>query len=96
MAHLTARSGYVSLVERLNRAPQGAPPSELLHAILKMPVSRTPDYWQSRHGTLLRIGNYWALVMEPVLFLMFVLPANSPAKWFFILSAAAFHIGDTS
>ena len=36
MAHLTARSGYESLVDRLNRAPQGAPPSELLHAILKM------------------------------------------------------------
>jgi hypothetical protein len=31
--------------------------------------------------------------MEPFLFLMFVLPANSPAKWFFLLSAAAFHIG---
>ena len=36
MAHLTARSGYESLVDRLNRAPQGAPPSELLYAVLKM------------------------------------------------------------
>ncbi len=36
MAHLTARSGYEALVDRLNRAPQGAPPSDLLHAILKM------------------------------------------------------------
>ena len=36
MAHLTARSGYESLVDRLNQAPQGAPPSELLYAILKM------------------------------------------------------------
>jgi len=36
MAHLTARSGHESLVDRLNRAPQGAPPSELLYAILKM------------------------------------------------------------
>lgn len=36
MAHLTARSGYESLVERLNKAPQGAPASELLYAILKM------------------------------------------------------------
>lgn len=41
MAHLTARSGYASLVERLNRAPQGAPPSELLHAILKMLFSES-------------------------------------------------------
>lgn len=34
MAHHTVRSGYRSLVERLNRFPQGAPPSELLHKIL--------------------------------------------------------------
>jgi ferredoxin len=36
MAHLTVRSGYESLTDRLNRFPQGAPPSELLHAILKL------------------------------------------------------------
>jgi ferredoxin len=36
MAHLTARSGYASLVERLNRFPQGAPPSELLYKILQL------------------------------------------------------------
>ncbi len=36
MAHHTARSGYAQLVERLNRFPQGAPPSDLLHAILKL------------------------------------------------------------
>jgi ferredoxin len=36
MAHLTARSGYQSLVQRLNKGPQGAPPSELLFQILKI------------------------------------------------------------
>jgi hypothetical protein len=36
MAHLTAREGYRSLVERLNRFPQGAPPSDLLYKILGM------------------------------------------------------------
>lgn len=36
MAHLTARSAYTSLVDRLNRFPQGAPPSDLLHRILGM------------------------------------------------------------
>ncbi len=36
MAHLTPRSGYSHLVERINRFPQGAPPSELLFSILKM------------------------------------------------------------
>lgn len=36
MAHHTLESGYQQLVDRLNRAPQGAPPSEVLFAILKM------------------------------------------------------------
>jgi len=36
MAHQTVRSGYQELVERLNRFPQGAPPSELLFNILRM------------------------------------------------------------
>jgi ferredoxin len=35
MAHHTVRSGYRELVERLNRFPQGAPPSDLLFKILR-------------------------------------------------------------
>jgi ferredoxin len=34
MAHVTARSAYAHLVDRLNRFPQGAPPSDLLYRIL--------------------------------------------------------------
>jgi Pyruvate/2-oxoacid:ferredoxin oxidoreductase delta subunit len=36
MAHATARSGYLDLVDRLNRFPQGAPPSDLLFRILRI------------------------------------------------------------
>ena len=36
MAHRTPRSGYHQLSERLNRFPQGAPPSALLYRILAM------------------------------------------------------------
>jgi Pyruvate/2-oxoacid:ferredoxin oxidoreductase delta subunit len=36
MAHHTTKSGYVQLVDRLNRFPQGAPPSKLLYKILGM------------------------------------------------------------
>ena len=36
MAHNTIKSGYSRLVDRLNRYPEGAPPSELLFKILKM------------------------------------------------------------
>lgn len=36
MAHITVKSAYRMLVDRLNRFPQGAPPSELLYKILQM------------------------------------------------------------
>ncbi len=36
MAHQTLKSGYTDLVERLNRFPQGAPPSEVLYKILHL------------------------------------------------------------
>ena len=36
MAHQTLKSGYTELVDRLNRFPQGAPPSEVLYRILQL------------------------------------------------------------
>ena len=36
MAHHTVKSSYQQLVERLNRVPQGAPPSAVLYQILEM------------------------------------------------------------
>lgn len=36
MSHHSHRSGYAELTDRLNRFPQGAPPSESLHKILKI------------------------------------------------------------
>ena len=36
MSHTTLRSGYAELVERLNRFPQGAPPSDTLYKILQI------------------------------------------------------------
>ncbi|RLB84669.1 MAG: (Fe-S)-binding protein, partial [Deltaproteobacteria bacterium] len=40
MAHHTARSDYSDLTDRLNRFPQGAPPSKLLNKILAMLFSK--------------------------------------------------------
>jgi hypothetical protein len=39
MAHMSSRDGYRQLVGRLNRFPQGAPPSERLYAILNLLVT---------------------------------------------------------
>ncbi len=41
MAHHIQKSGYAELVDRLNRFPQGAPPSQLLNKILKILFSET-------------------------------------------------------
>ncbi|MBN2417265.1 4Fe-4S dicluster domain-containing protein [bacterium] len=40
MAHHTLKSDYANLVDRLNRFPQGAPPSELLNKILSILFSQ--------------------------------------------------------
>ena len=39
MAHLASRTGYHNLVNRLNKVPQGAPPSKLLYEILRVLMS---------------------------------------------------------
>jgi ferredoxin len=36
MSHVTAKAGYTELVDRLNRFPQGAPPSDTLYKILEI------------------------------------------------------------
>jgi ferredoxin len=48
MAHRTLKSGYQDLVERINRFPQGAPPSELLFSILKNLMSENEAALMSR------------------------------------------------
>jgi hypothetical protein len=63
-----------------------------LHAILKLNIAWIPDYWTLQHRGMLRLCNYWALMIEPFLALMFVLPFNSFAKWSVVLCAAAFHL----
>ncbi len=44
MAHHTLKTSWSALTERLNRFPQGAPPSELLHKILKVLFSDREAY----------------------------------------------------
>jgi ferredoxin len=56
MAHLTSRGAYQDLVERLNRFPQGAPPSDLLFRILRMLFSEE----EARHVALLPIKPFRA------------------------------------
>jgi len=64
-----------------------------LYAVLKMAISRGPQYWQSRHLPFLRIMNYTALVVEPIFPLMFLLSTNSIIKWILLTVFIGFHAG---
>lgn len=64
-----------------------------MHAALKMPVSRAPEFWTLGHRSFLRAVTWAALVLEPLFALIFVLPDGSPAKWALGAAAAVFHLG---
>lgn len=65
MAHHTLKTGYSKLVERLNRFPQGAPPSELLNKILKILLSEKEADFVSllpiKPFTAEKAGKIWKL-----------------------------------
>lgn len=64
-----------------------------MHAALKMPIARAPHFWTLRHRAFLRLVTWAALILEPLFVLIFVLPANSAAKWGLVAAAAVFHLG---
>lgn len=64
-----------------------------MHAALKMPIARTPNFWSIRHQAALRLVTWAALFLEPLFVLIFVLPAGSAAKWLLLAAAAVFHLG---
>ena len=64
-----------------------------MHAALKMPIARGPGFWTLRHRGCLRVVTWAALVLEPLFALVFVLPADSTARWGLIAAAAVFHLG---
>ena len=96
MAHLATRSGYQDLVARLNRFPQGAPPSRLLDGILSLLVSER----EAGLVSLLPIAPFTAMVaarrwktteiqalsvLEPLAARGFLLDVESRGKRVFVL-----------
>ncbi len=64
-----------------------------MHAALRMPIARAPGFWTLRWRLPLRLVNHASLMMEPLLALIFVLPAGSIAKWPLVAGALFFHLG---
>lgn len=64
-----------------------------MHAALRMPIARAPEFWTLRWRTPLRWVTHAALIMEPLFALIIVLPAGSVAKWPLAAGAVVFHLG---
>lgn len=64
-----------------------------LYAGLNMPISLAADFWQPAHFPVLQVFNYVALLLEPVLIFLVVLPRNHPLKWLLVAGAAGLHVG---
>jgi hypothetical protein len=64
-----------------------------MHAALRMPIARAPEFWTLRYRTPLRWVTHAALVMEPLFALVFVLPTGAAAKWLLAAGAVVFHGG---
>ena len=64
-----------------------------LYAVLKLPISLTPEFWGPEHLSLLKVLNYCALILEPLFPLIFILPRGHPAKYGLLLALFGFHVG---
>ena len=64
-----------------------------LYAALRMPISYAQDFWQPQHLPVLRLANWGAMILEPLLPLMLVLRPNSRIKWGLLAGCVGFHLG---
>ena len=64
-----------------------------LYAVLKLPISLAPGFWGPEHLSLLKVLNYGALILEPLLPLIFILPKGHLAKYGLLLALFGFHVG---
>jgi hypothetical protein len=64
-----------------------------LYAALRMPISYAPDFWKPEHLPILRLSNWAAMIIEPLLPLMLILPPKNRLKWALLAGCVAFHLG---
>ena len=64
-----------------------------LYAALRMPIAYTPELWRPDQLPILRIANYGAMILEPLIPVMLILPARSRLKWMLFAGCVSFHLG---
>lgn len=66
---------------------------DALYAVLKLPIAWSPERWSPADLPWLTVANHAALVIEPLLALLVVLPTGHRVKWFLGGALVAFHLG---
>jgi hypothetical protein len=64
-----------------------------LYATLRLPIAYAPDFWQPQYLPLLRVLNYLAMLVEPLIPLFLLCRPGHPGKWFGLLCQLGFHLG---
>ena len=64
-----------------------------LYAVLKLPISRTPDFWGPQHLALLKIATWLGLILESLFAFIVVLPKRSAVKYALVAGLLSFHLG---
>lgn len=64
-----------------------------LYAVLRLPISRMPDFWRPEHAPFLRVLTWTALVLETIVPLALLIPKGSRARPMMLLALLAFHAG---
>jgi hypothetical protein len=64
-----------------------------VYATLRLPIAYTPDFWSPHYLPLLRLGNYAALIVEPLLPILLLCRPGHPLKWLGLLCQVGFHLG---
>ena len=64
-----------------------------VYATLRLPIAYNPDFWGLQHLPLLRVLNYLALLVEPLLPVLLTRRRGHPLKWLGLCAQLGFHLG---
>lgn len=64
-----------------------------LYAVLRLPISIMPDFWQPQHLPLLKVLCWTALVLETIVPAVFLIPKGHLARTAMLLALLGFHAG---
>lgn len=67
-----------------------------LYVVFKLPIAYAHDFWRLEHLPFLKIFSYVALVLEPLIPLMFVLPKGNYAKYALLARFIGLHLGSAA